>query len=322
MSDLKYTLSVNVLYIWSQIYNVYKYIKHRPSLAGAVIAGIVLLSALLIYFREPVGLNFEFDPYEVLSVDRNSTTREIRSRFRHLTKTMHPDVNREDSPEVANAKWLRVQKSNDILANEQQRANFDKYGNPNGPSLNLFDVETYPDFIMNPGKKFLAFYGILTAILMTLPLFVLVLIPGVKAPPQWVRDNIYADLIAGEHLLADDKAQESLEKFERAQKTWNSLVSTFPRYTKSVWGTIIPIQITSRVILAKITANTVTAEEFEEATKEFLNYKKETHHRNNLKEHEVLDQIKDEIKDLRNALSGYRKPGAAKLLSAVTAVKK
>ncbi len=205
------------------------------------------------------------------------------------------------------------------MTNEKQRENFDKYGNPNGPGLNLFDTETYPDFIMNPGKKFMAFYGILAAVLMSLPLFVLVLIPGVKAPPKWLRDGIYADLIKGEQLLADND-KSSLAVFLNAQRTWDSLVGKFPRYKKSVWGTIIPIQLYSRIVLAKLSFDQMTAQDFEEATKEFNNFKKD--HRNNLKEHEVMDQIKHEIKDLKNALSSTRKPGASKLLTAVASVKK
>jgi curved DNA-binding protein CbpA len=320
-TELKYTLSVNVLYVWSKIYNIYKVIKRKPVLAGSLVAAIVLLMAILIYFREPAGLNFDFDPYDVMGVERNVTLREVKSKYRQLTKIWHPDVNNVDDPATAKAKWIRIQRSNDILTNEQQRQNFDKYGNPNGPPLNLFDVETYPDFIMNPGKKFLAFYGILTVFLMSLPLFVLLLIPGVKAPPQWIRDRIYRDLNEGTQLLAKEDAK-SLEVFERAQTTWNSLVSTFPRYKKSLWGTIIPIQLTSRIILAKLILGKISTEDFEKATKEFENYKKDPHHRNNLKEHEVLDQIKDEVKDLRSALTETRKTGAAKLLSAVSAVKR
>jgi hypothetical protein len=227
----------------------------------------------------------------------------------------------QDTKVAGNVRLYSKIINNNSLTNEKQRENFDKYGTPNGPGLNLFDTETYPDFIMNPGKKFLAFYGILTLILMSAPLFVLVLIPGVKAPPQWVRDNIYEKLIQGEQLLAEND-EKSLELFEQGQATWDSLVRTFPRYTKSVWGTIIPIQLLSRIILAKITFNKITIQDFENATKDFQAFKKEPHHRNNLKEHEVLDQIKHEIKDLKNALNETRKPGATKLLSAVASVKK
>jgi preprotein translocase subunit Sec63 len=85
--SLKYSISVNVLNAWSKVYTLYKEVKRRPVVAGSIIGGIILLMAILIYFREPAGLNFDYDPYEVLNVERNATTREVKSAYRRLTAT-------------------------------------------------------------------------------------------------------------------------------------------------------------------------------------------------------------------------------------------
>ncbi|KAL0486735.1 DnaJ subfamily C protein [Acrasis kona] len=320
-SQLKYNLSVAVLSVCSSIYDLYKYVKSRPNIGLGIGASIVVIMALLIVFREPVGLRFDYDPYEVLGVEKNATSRQVASAYRRLVQTMHPDKNVDDEPEVARAKFIKIRKSKEILSDEKQRSNFDKYGNPGGPGINLFDYETYPDFIINPGKKFLAFYGLLTLIVFLLPIFALVLVPGLQSPPQWIRDSLYEQLLSGEKFLSEEKS-EAVETFDSAEKAWNGLVAKFPEYKKSIWGTILTIQILARQTLTKIVLNTITAEEIKKATDTFNDIKKDVNHRSNLKEPEVLDQIKHEMKDLKNALSDCRKPGANKLALAVSSIKK
>jgi len=307
--------------LWSKAYDAYKYVKKRPNVGYGIAASIVVIMALLIVFREPVGLRFDYDPYEVLSVEKNATTRQVNSAYRRLVQTKHPDVNKEDEPEVARANFIKIQKSKEILTDEKQRSNFDKYGNPGGPGINLLDYETYPDFIVNPGKKFLIFYGLLTLFVFMIPVFFLILVPGLKAPPQWVRDSLYENILRGEQLLSEEKS-EALEVFNSVEASWNSLLAKFPRYKKSIWSTILAVQILARQTLTKIVLDTITAEDIKQATEGFTEIKKDPIHRNNLKEHEVLEMIKHEMKDLRNALTDCRKPGANKLSAAVSSIKK
>lgn len=48
-----------------------------------------------------------------------------------MAKKYHPDQNRDDP--LAAAKFMQVKKAYDALTNEQAKANYEKYGNPDGP---------------------------------------------------------------------------------------------------------------------------------------------------------------------------------------------
>ena len=70
-----------------------------------------------------------FDPYEILSVSPTSTDKEIRSSFRELSKKYHPDKSSTD-----NDRYLQITKAYETLTNPTAKENFEKYGNPDGPS--------------------------------------------------------------------------------------------------------------------------------------------------------------------------------------------
>jgi len=51
------------------------------------------------------------DPYAALGIQWGATTTEIKDAFKKCARELHPDVNREDSPDVALAKFQFVQKA-------------------------------------------------------------------------------------------------------------------------------------------------------------------------------------------------------------------
>ena len=70
------------------------------------------------------------DYYEVLGVDRNADQRTIKRAFLKLARTLHPDVNKEPDAE---ARFKEVNEAYSVLSDERKRANYDQYGNPDGP---------------------------------------------------------------------------------------------------------------------------------------------------------------------------------------------
>ena len=71
------------------------------------------------------------DYYEILEVERDADARTIKRAFLKKARQLHPDVS--DDPE-AEEKFKQVNEAYSVLSDEQRRANYDRYGNPDGPS--------------------------------------------------------------------------------------------------------------------------------------------------------------------------------------------
>ena len=69
----------------------------------------------------------EYDPYEVLGVDRDASKVELKKRFRHLSLEFHPD--KGGDPEV----FMKIRKAYEALTDEETMENWKNYGNPDGP---------------------------------------------------------------------------------------------------------------------------------------------------------------------------------------------
>jgi molecular chaperone DnaJ len=65
------------------------------------------------------------DYYEVLGVPKTANKTEIKSAYRKLAKTYHPDRNKAADAET---KFKEVQEAYEILSDEQKRSAYDKYG--------------------------------------------------------------------------------------------------------------------------------------------------------------------------------------------------
>lgn len=70
------------------------------------------------------------DPYEVLGVSRTATADEIKKAYRKLAHRYHPDRNPGDKE--AEEKFKEVQNAYDILSDPAKRANYDRFGSPDG----------------------------------------------------------------------------------------------------------------------------------------------------------------------------------------------
>ncbi len=65
------------------------------------------------------------DYYEVLGVDKNASSAEIKSAFRKLAKKYHPDVSKEPDAEE---KFKEAQEAYAVLSDENKRRQYDQYG--------------------------------------------------------------------------------------------------------------------------------------------------------------------------------------------------
>ena len=71
------------------------------------------------------------DFYEVLGVEKDADAKTIKRAFLKLARKLHPDVS--DDPD-AEEKFKEVNEAYSVLSDDQKRANYDRYGDPNGPA--------------------------------------------------------------------------------------------------------------------------------------------------------------------------------------------
>lgn len=67
------------------------------------------------------------DYYEVLGVDRNASSDEIKRAYRKLAKQYHPDVNTGDK-DAAAEKFKEVSEAYEVLSDEDKRRQYDTFG--------------------------------------------------------------------------------------------------------------------------------------------------------------------------------------------------
>ncbi|VFQ88826.1 unnamed protein product [Cuscuta campestris] len=74
------------------------------------------------------------DYYSVLGLSRNSSKSEIKSAYRKLARSYHPDVNKE--PE-AEQKFKEISNAYEVLSDDEKRSIYDKYGEDGLKGFNM-----------------------------------------------------------------------------------------------------------------------------------------------------------------------------------------
>lgn len=107
-----------------------------------------------------------WDPYEVLGVSRNADERSIKSFYRKLSLTQHPDKVRIDpeknqTVESVNDHWVEITKAFKALTDEEVRNNYLQYGHPDGKQSFSIGI-ALPKIIVTEGngKYVLMLYGL------------------------------------------------------------------------------------------------------------------------------------------------------------------
>lgn len=72
-----------------------------------------------------------FDPHEILGISRSEKKSAIKKSFHKLSLKYHPDKNTEPG---AAEKFMLIKKAYDALTDPVARKNYERYGNPDGPT--------------------------------------------------------------------------------------------------------------------------------------------------------------------------------------------
>lgn len=94
------------------------------------VATVLLCTSVAVVYRANLASAAPFDPFEILGVPQSATKREIERAYRVMASTMHPDKNKDD-PGAADA-FMRIASAKKALTDEEAKANYIKYGNPDG----------------------------------------------------------------------------------------------------------------------------------------------------------------------------------------------
>lgn len=107
----------------------------------------------------------EYNPYDILGLSPGATEREIKKKFRELSRHNHPDQGGDEET------FIKITKAAEALTDPAARENWEKYGNPDGPGAMMFGI-AFPAWIVSEkySKFVLAAYAL--AFMVILPLVV------------------------------------------------------------------------------------------------------------------------------------------------------
>lgn len=86
-----------------------------------------------------------FDPFQILEVSSGADNAAIKKAYRKLSLIYHPDKNPDDP--LAQSRFIQITKAYQALTDETAKANYEKYGNPDGPQTSKVGIGL-PGFLL------------------------------------------------------------------------------------------------------------------------------------------------------------------------------
>lgn len=107
-----------------------------------------------------------FDPFEILDIDPQSSSADIKKAYRRLSLIYHPDKETGDEK-----KFMRITKAYAALTDEQARKNWEEYGNPDGPGAMSFGI-ALPSWIVEKENSVFVLLVYVLMLMIVLPVCV------------------------------------------------------------------------------------------------------------------------------------------------------
>lgn len=127
-----------------------KWKKSRRKLIRSIIILGWLLFIAIVYKIKSIDTEYiNFDPYEILGVDENTSLNDTKRAYRKLSLLYHPDKYDGD-PEI----FVKITKAYKTLTDETSRKNWEEYGHPEGPRAASFGI-ALPSWIVEKENSFI-----------------------------------------------------------------------------------------------------------------------------------------------------------------------
>ena len=124
----------------------------RKNTSSKVLKLIILLAGwgAIAYFGYKAATTentyVEYNPFTILGIDPGATTREIRSAYKKLSLTHHPDKGGDEET------FVKINKAYQSLTDEATRKNWEEYGSPDGPQAMQFGI-ALPSWIVEKNNS-------------------------------------------------------------------------------------------------------------------------------------------------------------------------
>ncbi|GMF17116.1 unnamed protein product [Phytophthora lilii] len=107
-----------------------------------------------------------FDPFAILGIAAGASEREIKRAYRKMSLLYHPDKNQGDA--VAEQKFMLVAKAYEALTDEVAKANYEKFGNPDGRQALQLSIGL-PTFLLDPANHNIVLFLYLIVLVVAIP---------------------------------------------------------------------------------------------------------------------------------------------------------
>lgn len=131
---------------------------------GAWVAFIAIVLKVSTFETEAI-----YSPFDILGLDEDAETKEIKQKYRDLSRQYHPDRNPDD--EEAAEKFMKIRKAYEALTDEVTRENWEKYGNPDGRQIAQFGI-ALPAWIVDSDNSHLVLGAYVFVFMLCLPTYI------------------------------------------------------------------------------------------------------------------------------------------------------
>jgi len=109
----------------------------------------------------------KFDPFEILDVDGSADAPAIKKAYRKLSLIYHPDKNPDDP--LAASRFIQITKAYNALTDETAKKNYEKYGNPDGPTTTKVGIGL-PAFLLEKENHLMILCSFFFSLLFVIPM--------------------------------------------------------------------------------------------------------------------------------------------------------